>query len=168
MAKRNLAMPLVAALAQGRQDTYRSDPESENPYWPSAARFERMHAMRPISAWAAICGLLLAVVYGPMFHVHIGDDHGDGSLLHAHFPDLPHLETEPGPEIEDNHDHGGVRSFDFFTSNAPTLVHVGFVAVEEPFILEVAVQSAGFVFADEPRAHAPPLVASSIPRSPPV
>jgi hypothetical protein len=103
-----------------------------------------------------------------MFHVHFGDDHRDESVIHAHFPDLPHLETKPGPEMEDDHDHGGVRSIDFFTSHAPTLFHVGFLTVEEPFVLQLAVQSSGFASLDEPRAHAPPLVASSIPRSPPV
>ena len=124
--------------------------------------------MRWITTCAALGSLLLAVVYGPMFHLHTGDDHDGGSYIHAHFPALPHLETEPGPEIEPNHEHGSARSIDFLTTNAPSLVHVAFFAVEEPLVLEPPQSCPGFVTLDEPRAHAPPLVVSSIPRSPPV
>ena len=128
-----------------------------------------MHAMRRIATCAALASLLLAVVYGPMFHLHTGDDHEGGAFIHAHFPDLPHLETEPGPEIEPNdHDHSRARSVDFLTTNAPDLVHVEFAAVEEPLILALPQLFAGFAVVNEPRAHAPPVVDSSIPRSPPV
>jgi len=128
-----------------------------------------MPAMRRIATFAALASLLLAVVYGPMFHLHTGDDHGGGAFIHAHFPDLPHLETEPGPEIEPNdHDHSTARSVDFLTTNAPQLVHIEFAAVEEPLVLVPPQRCSGFAIADEPRAHAPPFVVSSIPRSPPV
>jgi hypothetical protein len=128
-----------------------------------------MHRMRSIATCAALASLLLAVVYGPMFHLHTGDDHEGGAFIHAHFPDLPHLETEPGPEIEPNdHDHSTARSVDFLTTNTPAPVHVEFVAVEEALVLTPPQLSAGFAIADEPRAHAPPVVVSSIPRSPPV
>jgi len=132
-------------------------------------RFEKMHAMRRIATCAALASLLLAVVYGPMFHLHTGDDHEGGAFIHAHFPDLPHLETEPGPEFEANdHDHSTARSVDLLTTNAPSLVQVEFTVVEEPLVLAPPQRSAGFAIIDEPRAHAPPVVISSIPRSPPV
>jgi hypothetical protein len=128
-----------------------------------------MHRMRRIATCAALASLLLAVVYGPMFHLHTGADHEGGAFIHAHFPDLPHLETEPGPEIEPNdHDHSTARSVDFLTTNTSDLTHVEFVAVEEALILIPPQLSAGFAMVDEPRAHAPPVVVSSIPRSPPV
>ena len=128
-----------------------------------------MHAMRRIATCAALASLLLAVVYGPMFHLHTGDNHEGGAFIHAHFPDLPHLETEPGPEIEPNdHDHSGARSVDFLTTNAPQVVHVEFAAIEEPLVLAPPQGLAGFTIVDEPRAHAPPVLVSSIPRSPPV
>ena len=128
-----------------------------------------MRTMRRVATCSALASLLFAVVYGPMFHLHAGGDHEGGAFIHAHFPDLPHLETEPGPEIEPNdHDHSTARSVDFLTTNTPDLVHVEFVAVEEPLILAPPQRSAGFAGVDEPRAHAPPLAASSIPRSPPV
>jgi hypothetical protein len=128
-----------------------------------------MHAMRRIATCAALVSLLFAVVYGPMFHLHADDDHERGAFIHAHFPDLPHLETEPGPEIEPNdHSHSTARSVDFLTTNTPDLVQVEFVAVEEPLIPAPPQRSAGFAVVDDPRAHAPPVVVSSIPRSPPV
>jgi hypothetical protein len=128
-----------------------------------------MHAMRRIATCAALASLLFAVVYGPMFHLHADDDHERSAFIHAHFPDLPHLETEQGPEIEPNdHRHSTARSVDFLTTNVPDLVHVEFVAVEEPLIPVPPQRSAGFAIIDEPRAHAPPVVVSSIPRSPPV
>jgi hypothetical protein len=131
--------------------------------------FERMHGMRRLTSCAGLASLLMAVVYGPMFHLHTGSEHDGGAFIHAHFPDLPHLETEPGPEIEPNdHDHGAARPVDFLTTNAPGLVHVEFIAVEEPLILAPPQRSMGFAVTDEPRAHAPPVLISSIPRSPPV
>src|SRR5437762_1771661 len=95
--------------------------------WRIRMKFEKMRAMRRIATCAALASLLLGVVYGPMFHLHTGDDHGGGAFIHAHFPELPHLETEPGPEIEPNdHDHRTARSVDFLTTNAPHLVQVEF------------------------------------------
>jgi hypothetical protein len=124
--------------------------------------------MRRLTTCAALVSLLLAVIYGPMFHLHEGDDH-DGAFIHAHFPGLPHIETEPGPETEPNdHDHSSARSIDFLTTKAPQLIHIEFVTVEEPLVVVPPQSSEGFAIIDEPRAHAPPPVISSIPRSPPL
>ena len=130
--------------------------------------FERIQAVRRVTTCAAIGSLLLAVVYGPLFHLHPDDHKGGGSLIHAHFPEMPHLETEPGPEVESHHDDGQVRPVDFLTTSAPALTHVAFFAVEEPLLLHAPQSRAGFLVLEEPRAHAPPLRSASIPRSPPV
>ena len=124
--------------------------------------------MRHVTTCAAIGSLLLAVVYGPFFHLHADDHHGGGSLVHAHFPEVPHLETEPGPEIESHDNDSQIRSVDFLTASGPALIHTPFVAVEEPLILPSPRSCAGFLNIEEPRAHAPPLAFASIPRSPPV
>ena len=124
--------------------------------------------MRRATTWSAIGAVLLAVVYAPLFHVHPDDHEGGHSLVHAHFPEVPHLETEAGPEIESHHDDGPSRSIDFLTVSGPTLIHTSFIAVEEPLVLPSPGLCAGFLHIDEPRAHAPPLVIAAIPRSPPV
>jgi hypothetical protein len=104
-----------------------------------------------------------------MFHLHTDDDHHGGAFIHSHFPESPHMETNHGPEVEPpHHGHGSARSIDFLTSSAPALAFVEVFTTEETMAFDPPQSCPGFVTLEEPRAHAPPFVVSTVPRSPPV
>jgi hypothetical protein len=124
--------------------------------------------MRGITTYGAILALLLAVVYAPMFHLHADDHDGGTPFIHAHFPELFHHEDESGPAVEEQHDHVYARQIDVLTTNIAPPVQVAFYAVEETFAPRPVETSPGFVILDDPRAHDPPSLRSSNPRSPPL
>jgi hypothetical protein len=120
--------------------------------------------VRKVTAGIAITLLLLATLYAPLFHVHVHE--GGAPLLHAHFPELEVPEDESVVHMERPHSHANARSIDFLTTTAPHAIHFDMVIQSDATPIPVD-PSSGFVSIEAPRAHAPPSIASSIPRAPP-
>lgn len=126
--------------------------------------------MRVITTGVALCSLLLAVVYAPLFHLHADHDHEGGApFVHAHLPEIMHhAPTRSEQGIEPLEDHVGARSLDLLTTNIPTLVQVPLFIIEEILQVQADHTFSGFVLAGNSHAHDPPARLRSNPRSPPV
>src|SRR5262245_45719889 len=86
--------------------------------------------MRRWSACLGIGSMLFALAFGPLFHIHDHDDHGNpGSFMHAHLPVLEIPQTDSTDEIETPDSHQHVRWIDGFIPHGP--LFVGFRAAAE-------------------------------------
>jgi hypothetical protein len=125
--------------------------------------------MRGITTTVAICSLLLAVLYAPLFHLHADHDHeGAAPFLHAHFPDMVHHAAAHSEQTaEPLEDHVDARSVDLLVTNIQALVQVPLFIIEEVLQIGFDPTFAGFAIAGSPHAHDPPALLRSNPRSPP-
>lgn len=113
-----------------------------------------------------MAALLLATVYGPLFHLHADD--GEAPLIHAHFPEFEHSEIENGVHMEKPDPHALARSVDVLTTVAAQLTHFDAAAPAAYATFAEPRPCRGVVSATAARAHAPPAFDSRIPRAPPV
>ena len=124
-----------------------------------------MHRLTP---GIAILTLIYVSVYAPLFHVHDYDDHGKPEhVVHAHFAgpgNSVHLE---GIEVEANDSHHETRWIEFFTLAAPVVVTCVVVDVSQALALPLPETQESVAFMEAPRAHSPPRIGPTAPRSPP-
>ena len=117
-----------------------------------------------------VMALLLALVVGPETHVHQGQGPNQETVVHIHFGIAGHVHgaSSSGRGISRDDAEGPavyLNAYSSITTHAPTLpiVIAELVRVLAPtFSVEVEFSQP------EVRAHAPPLIDSSRPRSPPL
>jgi hypothetical protein len=123
--------------------------------------------MRGFSSYLGVVALLQVLVTAPFFHSHDHDDHGHSAgLIHAHFAEEPQHDDHTGPGYETPKSHNG-RTVDVYTLSMPM---PGFdlpIDFETAFAFPVLLEQAGVVLLPAQRAHGPPAVRRSSPRSPP-
>ena len=123
--------------------------------------------MRRLAALYTFASLLIALVYAPQFHIHEFDDHGGAPLLHVHFPELEESHHGSEPDIESSHSHDRAQSIDFLTSTITAPAIRLFVAPNTLLLMPRLEPQRPVSSVDKPRAHDPPALDRSIPRSPP-
>ena len=123
--------------------------------------------MRRLAALYTFASLLIALVYAPQFHIHDSDEHGGGPLLHVHFPELEESHHGSGPEFESKHSHDHAQSIDFLTSTITSITVQLYVAPNAPLLMPKLENQRPRLSVETPRAHDPPALDRSIPRSPP-
>jgi hypothetical protein len=110
--------------------------------------------------------MLFGTFYAPMFHVHTAA--GEGSLVHAHLPEIETAEAENAVHMERPHSHAAARPIDILTTTTMRSVHLDDVVLSTDLIQEMSPPCCGFISIAVPRAHGPPVVvALLIPRAPP-
>src|SRR5687768_8741174 len=128
-----------------------------------------MSGMYRFSGWLAVVAMLLALVSGPLFHIHDADDH-EQVFAHAHFLESEDhsLVSQHAPEIEADHSHDHVRWLDIFrVSGPPTVILHLAVEVFEASSVPSVPESRALIAIQTLHAHGPPPISSSAPRSPP-
>jgi len=127
--------------------------------------------MRGFNAYLGVVAMLCALLTAPLFHSHDLDDHGHTiSLVHAHFVEEPDYHdhhddgTKPGYETSESH-HG--RPVDVYTLCLPLPGVDLAIGPEAILSVPVLVEQAEVVLPAVPRAHSPPSLRRSAPRSPP-
>jgi hypothetical protein len=123
-----------------------------------------MGTSRKFFACLSAIVLAVATLYAPLYHVHSGA--GETPLVHAHLPELEAAEEE-GVHVETPHSHATARSVDLLITVEHHPIQLQAVITSDPLDLPPAEPSSGFTPAASPRAHAPPVVHSLIPRAPP-
>lgn len=130
-------------------------------------RCNTIFLMRGFSSCLGVLAMLQVLVTAPFFHSHDHDDLGHStSLVHAHLAEEPEHDDHTGPGYETSTSHRG-RPVDVYTLSMPM---PGFdlpIDFEMAFALPVVLEQAGVVPLPAPRAHGPPAVRRSSPRSPP-
>jgi hypothetical protein len=122
--------------------------------------------MRRFIACNAIAALLVALVYAPLFHLHIAGEYEKGvPLLHAHFPEPEPIYVEHS--VAPHHPESITRSIDVLTAMAVHSFQFSAVITDVFVRFDAGRVCCGFVALDVPRAHAPPLVESRTSRAPP-
>jgi GrpB-like predicted nucleotidyltransferase (UPF0157 family) len=130
--------------------------------------------MRRLIALSVILALLLALCRAPFFHLHEGKDHSADEPGH-HLALISH--THLGPSSASSH-HYGETSVDGWQASRNVQAIDILVLEEEPLpSLPIQTEQPAFccqliptgltIYELTPRTHDPPVVDSSIPRSPP-
>src|SRR5262245_50137957 len=116
--------------------------------------------MQRFSASLGVGAMLLALVYGPMFHVHEQGDHDTAALtVHAHLPGIEHaLANVDHPEMESPHSHAHVRWVDILTLSKPVTIafHV-VVDRSEPLVVPSQVMNRIVAPVQSLHLHSPPV-----------
>ena len=122
-----------------------------------------------------IVTLVLSFARDPFTHLHAGHDHHADEAGHEHLALAfhTHVELKSSPSLEDEPEIGATKAtakaqplsfFQFRPETAPPMP----VLMQEAASLFPLVCLISKVSDPPPRAHDPPFVHSSIPRSPPV
>src|SRR5262245_53960929 len=126
--------------------------------------------MQRFGASLAVAAMLLALVYGPLFHVHERDDHDTSALtIHAHFPEVGQESASADyPEMECPHSHAHVRWLDVLTLNKPITVSFH-VVVDRTEPVPVPSEDANQIVqpVETLHLHSPPVLSYFALRSPP-
>ena len=124
--------------------------------------------MRRFSAGLGVGAMLVALLTAPLFHFHDRDEHGNPvSLVHAHLWESEESDAHAGVEIETRHSHHHARWIDFFTFNAPSSSFDLAIDFTETLSIPLLEGREDIAISAAPRAHSPPAVRLSAPRSPP-
>src|ERR1700692_4262938 len=118
----------------------------------------------------AIIALLLALVVGPETHVHQGEGPNQETVVHVHFGIAGHVHgaSSPGRGISGGDAEGPanyLNAFSVITTHATALPIL--IAELVHFLAPMFTVEAEFS-QPEVKAHAPPLIDSTRPRSPPL
>ncbi len=90
------------------------------------------------------------------------------AILHAHFPELEKFHHNgAGSDVEPNDSHQQARSIDFLTSTIVSPEIQPFVTSSIPLFGVKLGDQLSVSSVETPRAHDPPVLDRSIPRSPP-
>jgi hypothetical protein len=130
--------------------------------------------MRRLIAIPVALTLLLALFRDPFSHLHGNHEHDVDQpghehlslIIHTHIAELLAVHEYAETELEAPHESQAPHVVSFFTVKEeipPSLP----LLVEQSALFSSLVSLASIICEPSPRAHAPPLVDSSIPRSPP-
>jgi hypothetical protein len=125
---------------------------------------------RMIQVSLAVMALLLALVVGPETHVHQGEGPNRETVVHLHFGIVGHVHggSPSGPGLSRSDANGPAIYLNAYSSIARHATTVP-ILIPQPVNLFAPVSSAEVDFSQpEVRAHAPPLIDSTRPRSPPL
>jgi hypothetical protein len=125
--------------------------------------------MQRLTAFVGAIAMVLALLTGPLYHLHDRDHHGNTVVLvHAHLPEVESSHHHPGiSSIEDGPSHSSARQVDFFTfSSPPAGVDLAIELTTTSFVTVPEV-SEGVSLLAAPQSHSPPPTRDSVPRSPP-
>ena len=124
---------------------------------------------RVIQLPLAVTALLLALVVGPETHVHPGEGSNRETVVHVHFGTVGHVHgaSSSGPSLSGSDANGAavyLNAYSSIETHAAALP----ILIPQPVRLFAPVFSAELGFSQpEVKAHSPPLVDSTRPRSPP-
>jgi len=121
--------------------------------------------VRSVIAGGTVVALLIAMLYAPLFHVHMYA--GEAPLIHAHLPEILPAQDESVVQMEALHSHADARSLDLLTTTVVQSVHLDTAIVSSTAVVNAIVLSHVYVTAAEPLAHGPPDSELQIPRAPP-
>ena len=129
--------------------------------------------MQRLTASVGAFAMFLALLTGPLFHLHDRDHHGNSVfLVHAHLPEVESSDHHSGrssidSSIEDGPSHSSARDVDFFRfSPPPAGVDLAIELTTTTFV-PVPEVSEGVSLLAAPQSHSPPPTRDSVPRSPP-
>ena len=123
--------------------------------------------MRKGTAYITTVALWIAVLYAPLFHLHV-QEVGESPFIHAHFSESHDSDAESVTHMESEHSGGDVRSVDVFTATGTHAFHFAAPISSCAVNLSNPGVCVGFVVLTASRAHAPPELPFRIPRAPPV
>jgi hypothetical protein len=128
----------------------------------------RMRIGQILTAYVGVAILCSATFYAPLLHEHPAGQLGEKAVIHAHLPEPEEAPPNDQPSIGYHHSHAKAIWLDGFTTTTPphspelvATVTVGFVMPDAQHKRRDDVSS--YV----PRAHSPPSLDRSAPRSPP-
>lgn len=128
----------------------------------------RMRIAQILTAYVGVAILCSAAFYVPLLHEHPAGQLGEKAVIHAHLPEPEEAPANDQPSIGYHHSHAKAIWLDGFTTTTPphspelvATVTVGFVMPDAQHKRRDDVSS--YV----PRAHSPPSLDRSAPRSPP-
>jgi len=132
--------------------------------------------MRRFSIPYLVILLVLSFVRDPFFHLHDGHEHEPGEPGHEHLALPLHTHIESGPSSAHDDDEFEIVAVKAFAKAQPFSLFQFRPEIPQPLpvltqeqsLLTSLVFSIAKVSEPPPRAHDPPFVHSSIPRSPPV
>jgi hypothetical protein len=125
---------------------------------------------RVIQLPLAVVALLLALVVGPETHVHQGEGSNRETVVHVHFGTAGHVHgaSSSGPSLSGSDANGAAVYLNAYSS-IETHAAVVPILIPQRVRLFAPVFSAEVEFSQpEVKAHSPPLVDSTRPRSPPL
>ena len=125
---------------------------------------------RVIQLPLAVMALLLALVVGPETHVHQGEGPNRETVVHVHFGTVGHVHgaSSSGPSLSGSDANGAAVYLNAYSSIETPAAAVP-ILIPQPVRLFAPVFSAEVEFSQpEVKAHGPPLVDSTRPRSPPL
>jgi hypothetical protein len=130
--------------------------------------------MRAASSLLGIIAVLIGLMTGPFFHIHSESDgsHGqnDAAELHSHIFDTPadhHSANSHELEISGDHDRHHGAGVSVLSANARK-IQIFVAEFESTMKIDEPSSIAGFGTEIPVRAHDPPAIRNSNPRSPPV
>jgi len=135
-----------------------------------------MNLMCRVAIHCLIVAVVLSFTRAPFTHLHAGHDHRADETGHDHLalPFHTHIELEPSsPHHDDEFEIGTpkasakAQTLNFFHFRPETSLPLPALRQEEA-ALSPPICSISKIIEPPPRAHDPPFVHSSIPRSPPV
>ena len=118
----------------------------------------------------AVIALLQALVVGPETHVHLGEGPNEGTVVHVHFGIVGHVhgESPSGPGLSCSDGKGPAVYINAYSSIEAHATVVP-ILIPQALRLFAPVFTGGIAFSEpEVNAHAPPLIDSTRPRSPPL
>jgi hypothetical protein len=125
---------------------------------------------RMIQVSLAVMALLLALVVGPETHVHQGEGPNRETVVHVHFGTVGHVHgaSSSGPGLSLSDANGPAVYVNAYSSIKTHATAVP-ILIPQPVLHVAPVCTAEAKFPrPEVRAHAPPLIDSTCPRSPPL
>ena len=125
---------------------------------------------RMIQVSLAVMALLLALVVGPETHVHQGEGPNRETVVHLHFGIVGHVHGGSSSGLGLSGSDGGGPAV-YLNAYSSTTTHTPVVPILAPGpvnLLAPNLTAEAEIFRPQARAHAPPLIGSTRPRSPPL
>jgi hypothetical protein len=127
-----------------------------------------MQVARILTSYAGILLVCFATGYGPLLHEHPAGELGGGAVIHAHLPGPEQPPPSDQNSIGFHHSHAKAVWLDGLLTttppDSPELIAMATARFVIPHLEHVRIET---VSVEIPRAHSPPSLDRSTPRSPP-
>jgi hypothetical protein len=127
----------------------------------------RMHIVRIVTSYVGVVLLCFTTVYGPFLHEHPAGELGGSAVIHAHIPEPEQAPTPGQTSIGFHHSHAKAVWLDGFTTTTPDSLQLAAIVTATFGTPDSQPTQTEAVSVEMPRAHSPPSIDPSIPRSPP-